>query len=638
MINEYIVFKSPVKIGDYARVDSYAKGLVKGEEHLLVTRDCKFYLTDGKGGYLEFKSINSGITMDEVNQKLLDLQNSLTTEFTDYDNSLHQDITNLSNSTNSKIILLQDAVDALQLEFNDYVTVTQFNAMVAAQTHANRDVLDLFSKDANNNPLYNGKKIVADFDTSGIEAEIANLNNRSIIGSQLDYIYCKLATDSVFNAGQNIPFVKSVGNNLDINNGIVTLQKGKTYSLKFSLHEGSGAWKFFYDITNNKEIGARGDSIYNTTATAVVVCDKDIQITTRVDRATTSSAVAPGAFLEIIEIGRTIVLDPAQQIDKTTGIQDTPVGHIMSVMGVNAPTHYLACDGKTYNILSYQKLANYFLTEFGKINYFGGDGVTTFAVPDMREVVQVGTGQNATQPIISHDVYTAGQFKDDQMQKITGTYNGILKTDGSATGAIVKANTGGYAWSSGGSGSSGGGFTLDSSLVTRNDATNTTHGKQMGVLYCIKFEPTYFMNYSPQYAGFDTTVLFSGTANAISQYALLDDISNYKYLIIYASLNNGIVKESRIVNVQSTDNIVNAESVATFLNTSGFYYIYFHVINKTITIDNINTGTGWITDYGKAKIYKIEGIKSGAAPGSDFTITDAEADTTIAQVWNEVNA
>ena len=39
---------------------------------------------------------------------------------------------------------------------------------------------------------------------------------------------------------------------------------------------------------------------------------------------------------------------------------DTPVGSIISVMGNNAPLHYLICDGSEYNIEEYPELAKYF--------------------------------------------------------------------------------------------------------------------------------------------------------------------------------------------------------------------------------------------------------------------------------------
>lgn len=73
----------------------------------------------------------------------------------------------------------------------------------------------------------------------------------------------------------------------------------------------------------------------------------------------------------------------------------TPIGTIISVMGTTAPVNYLACDGTVYNIADYTELANYFNEQFGSKNFFGGDGTTTFAVPDLRGEFLRGTGTNS---------------------------------------------------------------------------------------------------------------------------------------------------------------------------------------------------------------------------------------------------
>lgn len=63
-----------------------------------------------------------------------------------------------------------------------------------------------------------------------------------------------------------------------------------------------------------------------------------------------------------------------------------PIGTIISFMGTNPPFGYLICDGSTYNISQYPDLANFFKDQFGTKNNFGGDGETTFAVPDLRNM------------------------------------------------------------------------------------------------------------------------------------------------------------------------------------------------------------------------------------------------------------
>ena len=72
----------------------------------------------------------------------------------------------------------------------------------------------------------------------------------------------------------------------------------------------------------------------------------------------------------------------------------TPVGTIIPFMGVTAPQNYLACNGQTVNIEDYPMLAAFFADQFGAANYFGGDGTTTFGVPDLRGEFLRGAGTN----------------------------------------------------------------------------------------------------------------------------------------------------------------------------------------------------------------------------------------------------
>lgn len=62
----------------------------------------------------------------------------------------------------------------------------------------------------------------------------------------------------------------------------------------------------------------------------------------------------------------------------------TPIGAIVSYMGTKAPKHYLVCDGAVLNITDYPALSGQIKDEFGSFNYFGGDGMATFSVPDLR--------------------------------------------------------------------------------------------------------------------------------------------------------------------------------------------------------------------------------------------------------------
>ena len=86
-----------------------------------------------------------------------------------------------------------------------------------------------------------------------------------------------------------------------------------------------------------------------------------------------------------------------------------PLGTVLSFAGQTAPHGYLLCDGASYKVADYPHL----YAVIG--NIYGGDS-TNFNVPDYRETVLVGVGQNTTDTIASHDVYALGEFKDDQLQ------------------------------------------------------------------------------------------------------------------------------------------------------------------------------------------------------------------------------
>lgn len=153
----------------------------------------------------------------------------------------------------------------------------------------------------------------------------------------------------------------------------------------------------------------------------------------------------------------------------------------------NVPAGFLACDGRAISRTTYANLFAVIGTKYGN-----GDEITTFNVPDLREAVMVGAGQS-TRAILdqsghSHDVYTLGEFKDDQIQNITGS---ITNNDGwnlpnpSGSGAFKQRASGdAFSVSRTSSVANQGGFDFNASLVARTGTT--THGKQLGVNYIIK--------------------------------------------------------------------------------------------------------------------------------------------------------
>ena len=135
-----------------------------------------------------------------------------------------------------------------------------------------------------------------------------------------------------------------------------------------------------------------------------------------------------------------------------------PAGTILPGMWQTAPKGFLLCDGATYQTSQYPGLAS----------VLGATG-DTFKVPDLRECVMVGVGQNKTHTIASHDVYTLGQFRDDQMQSHTHSQMGNPgQGHGGDTPIVAEATYSNTGYNTG----------------RRGD---TTHGKQFGVNYIIKY-------------------------------------------------------------------------------------------------------------------------------------------------------
>lgn len=124
--------------------------------------------------------------------------------------------------------------------------------------------------------------------------------------------------------------------------------------------------------------------------------------------------------LTIKEIGR--IVDPMKYADNSKGFDDVPVGSIIQMYSDIAPAHYLPCDGTEYKIGSYPELEAKFVEQFGRVNPFGGDGVNTYALPNLFKEESV-----TPKPSSSYsNVYTvsATSFADQQYPDLL--FNGEL--------------------------------------------------------------------------------------------------------------------------------------------------------------------------------------------------------------------
>ena len=160
-----------------------------------------------------------------------------------------------------------------------------------------------------------------------------------------------------------------------------------------------------YDSTTNKWVptnsggggGGGGHTIIDSdgssmTARTGLQFGSDLE--TSDDSTNNRTVVSPHELtnVEVAEILSDLPINPTSNYVPNTGF--TPVGTVISVMGNEAPTHYLKCDGTIYLIAQYPVLAKYFEDQFGSSDYFGGDGLETFAVPDLQGEFLRGTGTN----------------------------------------------------------------------------------------------------------------------------------------------------------------------------------------------------------------------------------------------------
>lgn len=187
--------------------------------------------------------------------------------------------------------------------------------------------------------------------------------------------------------------------------------------------------------------------------------------------------------------------------NQKTKSNETPVGTVIAHMGNTPPEHYLICDGTVYNIADYQELADFFTKEFGSVNKFGGDGTTTFAVPNLQGEFLRGTGTNGHancgngasvgthqdptfNPRIIADgdgfewicAKTSNDGIGDSKNIDSGKY---FNTTGTGAGTLYKYTSLGSNWT-------GYQQNYDDHIASR--PTNTS------VLYCIKYESTYYMS------------------------------------------------------------------------------------------------------------------------------------------------
>lgn len=213
-----------------------------------------------------------------------------------------------------------------------------------------------------------------------------------------------------------------------------------------------------------------------------------------------------------------------------------PLGSVFAYEGNTAPDGYLFCDGSTFDTSKYPDL----------YLFLGSD-----TLPDLRECTLVGVGQNTTHTIKDHDEYTLGQFKDDQLQNITGDVGRIADAYAYSNGAFYR-DKGDETYKMGGNVGYNTTIKLDASRVARTGTT--THGKQVGVNYIIKAVSN--MNKS------DASALLAQMTQHIRNQNILSDYENIT--ISTDSANPTVMQYDGFIYVHTK------YSVDLYINTTSF--------------------------------------------------------------------
>lgn len=205
-------------------------------------------------------------------------------------------------------------------------------------------------------------------------------------------------TDATIGKQFYAEYTKAVYNTLE--EGLTQLAHDLQTPSKIHLKEGEAV---ICHNNNWVKVGADGSDVSYTSELT-----EGTKIGTLTINDTPQDIYAPEAEDEIIEITKADydTLTAEQKKDKTFcitdwtpgtttgGVYNGPLGEIIAFMGTIAPDNFLICDGSIYNIADYLDLANHINKNFGSFNFFGGDGETTFAVPDLRGEFLRGTGTN----------------------------------------------------------------------------------------------------------------------------------------------------------------------------------------------------------------------------------------------------
>lgn len=183
-----------------------------------------------------------------------------------------------------------------------------------------------------------------------------------------------------------------------------------------------------------------------------------------------------GTYIIPTDVGFKIISEGKEVVTSgSAGPDVTPIGTIISFIGMKPPKDYLVCDGSIHKKSDYPDLAAFFKEQFGSETYFGSNGDGTFAIPDMRNLFlrgyhgeateQLSAGIGKKQEATKHVYILADGIKQIGISNTVVSSNFDTSANRNGSEYIVKAD---------------GEYSAD--IITNY----TSRPVNMAVLYCIK--------------------------------------------------------------------------------------------------------------------------------------------------------
>ena len=496
---------------------------------------------------IEIEQLTKENSLITVNQRLDDIDSTIdyiqNTSLKDIDDKIKQNIDDIKD-LNDKATNLITSFNAHVNDNDIHVTKTEKDLWnTNNHTHDNKDILDKFSISTDNNLLFDGNEIKG----SSSNITISNENNNAI-QTKDDGIFVEDKTNIIDNLSTRVNQINLAQKTINEPSYVSLLDSPASYTILLSSTFGTGRnTTIDQDIILNDDITKYSSIkiIYGPNSNGASYVPQMLEIIVENIKFNDSNTVnntnntslylvyntytgfagamggnhitASGWFkqsnilrLNIITnpvnttinnftifniIGiknEKITIDPLEHVNKETGVEDTPVGHIIAHMGNTPPKHYLKSEGSIYNITDYPYLAEHIKIEFGSYNYFGGDDITTFAVPDLQGEFLRGTGTN------SHagqgNGADVGVHQDGTEEPLLSIWAGDrlgISNNNSGTGLLLQKNADTMATNS----------TISRRFTNYNKTSElgnytyfTSRPTNTSILYCIKYEPTYFMS------------------------------------------------------------------------------------------------------------------------------------------------